>query len=91
MIEFSYGAKDDTVFIHCSTNAEEKIRIETLLGQIKTICKIIRPEGKTGLRIVRELNYNGSLCVVLSLNKVISLGDEELRLILEEVQQRQGH
>lgn len=91
MIEFPYQAKDGTVFISCSTNTEERTRIETLLGEIKTICKIIGERGKTGLRIVKELNCNGSLCAILSLNEVVLLSDEELESILREIHQKQSH
>jgi len=91
MIEFSHEAKDGTFFIICSTNAEERVRIETLLSQIKTICKIIGSEGRTGLRIVKELNCNGSLCAIFSLNQVVLIDDEELDLICQEILQKQSH
>lgn len=91
MIEFPYQAKDGTVFIHCSTNAEEKAQLETLLSQTKTICRIIGSEGKTGLRIVKELNCNGFLCAIFSLNQIVLLNNEELGLICQEILQKQSH
>ncbi|MBU3934889.1 hypothetical protein KKC00_02940 [Patescibacteria group bacterium] len=83
MINFSYQVKGGMVFIHCSTNKEERAVLEMLLSQIKTICSIVGDTGRTGLRIVRELelNCNSSLCVIFSLNEVVSLSDKELETI----------
>ncbi len=87
MIEFPYQVKDGTVFIHCSTNVGEKARIETLLSQTKTICKIVGNEGKTGLRIVKEMTINSCLCAIFSLGQVVLFLEKEEVEIIEKIEE----
>lgn len=89
MIEFKYCVKNGDVFIHCATSQKEKERLETLLRQTETICRIVGSEGKTGLRIVEEFTLNGQLVVIFSLHQKVTLDADEIDVIRDKIVHRQ--
>lgn len=77
MVALSYNAKSGRVYIDYPADEEEEKSLQGVLGQIKAVCKIVGPKGKTGLRIVKEMIVDGRLCAVLSLGDIIQITQEE--------------
>ncbi len=84
MIRFSHECRDGRVFIHCAANETERKDLETVAHQTKTICDMVgNKEKKTGLWLTGEINHNGRLIVIFSLERKVALRKEELKLIYE--------
>jgi len=86
MIEFSFKAKDGTVFVHRPVNQKEEVELRTLLSQTKVICELVGEKGKTGLWIVKEFSVNGRICAILSLGRKINIIEKELSGIVTMVE-----
>lgn len=90
MIRFPHKIKqllrteDDTVYVYCSENQEEKIQVQRLLAEIKIICAI-STNGKTGLYITTEFTIGEHLVGVFSLAKKIIIAEGEVEKIRQKL------